>query len=189
LLQDATMYSRAAVEAAQRSSVDLRFRFFWGHHGATVHAPTDAVFSQWFASRFEHEGIVYATAEQWMMAEKARLFGDEETRARILATDDPRLVKALGRKVRPFEQEKWLAARDAIVVAGNLHKFGQVPSLRGYLLSTGDDVLVEASPLDTIWGIGLGADNPRARQASEWRGENRLGFALMEVRAKLRKKS
>ena len=72
-----------------------------------------------------------------------------------------------------------------IVVAGNLAKFEQNVALERYLLGTGDAVLVEASPRDRIWGIGMGASNPDAQNPERWRGGNLLGFALMEVRARL----
>lgn len=177
------MYTRADVERAQSTGAPVSFRFFWGHRGEGL---GDHVFSQWLPCRFTHEGQAYSSAEQWMMAEKARLCGDEATRARILAEHDPDKVKKLGRKVTPFDAALWTARGPEVVTAGNVLKFGQNPALASYLLSTGEDVLVEASPLDTIWGIGLGANNPLAREAKTWRGQNLLGFALGRAREELR---
>jgi ribA/ribD-fused uncharacterized protein len=117
-----------------------------------------------------------------MMAEKAALFGDEEILAQILATEDPKAMKALGRKVRSFDSTVWDKAKYSIVLNGNYAKFTQDDALREYLLSTADKILVEASPLDTVWGIGLGANNPKSVDPAQWRGRNLLGFALMEVR-------
>jgi ribA/ribD-fused uncharacterized protein len=131
------------------------------------------------------DGVVYPTAEHWMMAGKARLFGDEEALTAVLATADPRAAKAAGRRVRGFDESRWYAAGYRIVVAGNLAKFGQHPDLGQFLLATGGQVLVEASPRDRIWGIGLSADHPDSRVPSRWRGLNQLGFALMEVRERL----
>jgi ribA/ribD-fused uncharacterized protein len=71
------------------------------------------------------------------------------------------------------------------VVAGSVHKFGQDPALRAHLLGTGSRVLVEASPRDRIWGIGLTADDDRAARPQLWQGLNLLGFALMEARQRL----
>jgi ribA/ribD-fused uncharacterized protein len=118
-----------------------------------------------------------------MMAEKARLFTDVATRQRILETDDPRLHKRLGREVQGFVQELWEAQRSRIVVAGNTAKFGQNPQMLSDLLATGTRTLVEASPLDRVWGIGLRGDDPRALDPKQWRGKNLLGLALMEVRS------
>jgi len=142
--------------------------------------------SQWHPATFEIEGVTYSCAEQFMMAEKARLFGDTATLAKILAAKTPKQQKALGRKVTPFDADRWTAACRDIVVRGNLAKFSQNSGLQKKLLATGDLVLVEASPLDRIWGIGLKASDPRATKPEEWRGTNWLGEALMTVRTQLR---
>ncbi|MFI6517274.1 NADAR family protein [Spirillospora sp. NPDC050679] len=142
--------------------------------------------SQWWPSPFLLDGVRYPTAEHYMMAEKARLFGDEANLAQVLAADSPGKAKALGRQVRGFDEPTWAEHRYDIVVRGSVAKFGQSDELRGYLLSTGDKILVEASPLDAIWGIGLAEDRPEALTPSRWRGENLLGFALMDARDALR---
>lgn len=172
----------AAVAAGRR----FRYRFFWGHTPRPDGALSDGVFSQWWRCRFEVGGVSYVTAEQWMMAGKARLFGDVQACARILETADPAACKALGRAVRGFDEARWAAARFDLVTAGNVAKFGADPALRAHLLATGDDVLVEASPRDRVWGIGLGRENVRAQNPRTWRGQNLLGFALVRARAILR---
>jgi len=144
------------------------------------------VFGQWTESPFKVDGETYVTAEQFMMAEKARLFGDDEIRKQILGTTDPKAQKALGRKVKGFDEATWVANRLEIVVRGNLAKFSQNSEMKEELLATGDKLLVEASPLDRIWGIGLGAENPKAWRKETWRGLNLLGQALMTVRSMLR---
>jgi ribA/ribD-fused uncharacterized protein len=131
-------------------------------------------------------GASYATAEHFMMAEKARLFGDEDTRAQIIRAASPKLAKQLGRQVRNFKEEVWRDVRYQFVVDGNHAKFSQNPELAAFLLGTGNKLLVEASPQDSIWGIGLAADDDRAKNPEQWRGLNLLGFALMEVRQRLR---
>jgi ribA/ribD-fused uncharacterized protein len=143
--------------------------------------------SQWHPARFTVDGEAYDCAEQYMMAEKARLFGDEETRRLILAATHPREQKALGRRVTPFDEARWTGACREVVYLGNLAKFGQNDELRALLLATSGKTLVEASPKDRIWGIGLAADDPRATKRSAWRGKNWLGEALMRVRAELSK--
>lgn len=144
------------------------------------------IYGQWTHSLFSVEGQEYSCAEQFMMAEKARLFGDEGVRAQILATGSPREHKALGRQVSNFDQARWEAERLDIVVRGNLAKFSQDPALREALLATGDKLMVEASPYDRIWGVGLRADDPRVHDRATWQGSNLLGEALMRVRAQLR---
>ena len=121
-----------------------------------------------------------------MMAGKARLFDDEATLAAIMASDDPKVIKALGRQVQGFDEGAWNEIKYALIVAGNLCKFSQNTPLREFLLSTGDAILVEASPYDRIWGIGLAAEDPLATDPAQWRGQNLLGFALMEVRDQIR---
>ena len=121
-----------------------------------------------------------------MMAGKARLFDEAETLDKIMASNDPQVIKKLGRQVRNFDETAWNEVKYALIAAGNLCKFSQNPALRDFLLSTGDAILVEASPYDTIWGIGLAAEDPRAKDPSQWRGQNLLGFALMEVRDEIR---
>ncbi|MFC4053434.1 NADAR family protein [Actinomadura syzygii] len=166
------------IPAAEAGGV--KFLFFWGHR---KRGP--GYLSQWWPASFTVDGTVYATAEHYMMAEKARLFGDAETAAAIVAASHPGEVKALGRRVRGFDEDAWRDARAAIVTKGNEAKFGQNEELREYLVGTRNRVLVEASPLDRVWGIGLAADDPRAGRPAAWQGLNLLGFALMTVRDSL----
>ena len=138
--------------------------------------------SQWFPCSFVTEGHIYTTAEQYMMAEKARLFGDEEIRRQILREADPMACKRLGRQVQQFDKDVWDARCGDIVVKGNVAKFSQNSELKAFLLSTGDAILAEGAPRDKIWGIGMGKNNPLAQDPALWRGSNLLGFALMKVR-------
>ena len=171
---------------ALRGGLRPRYLFFWGHRPLPGGEVGKSCFSQWWPAAFEVGGVSYPTAEHFMMAEKARLFGDEDARARILKADSPKAAKQLGRRVKNFEERAWAEARFRLVVEGNLAKFGQNPELGKFLVETGDAVLVEASPVDRIWGIGLSADDERASNPEQWRGLNLLGFALMEVRRRLR---
>lgn len=120
-----------------------------------------------------------------MMAEKARLFGDSNIRNLILSAGSPGAAKSLGRKVAGFEEAAWVAERFEIVVRGNEAKFSQHYLMKEFLRTTGSKVLVEASPPDRIWGIGLALDDDRATKPNLWNGLNLLGFALMEVRHRL----
>ncbi|AYF75532.1 NADAR family protein [Nocardia yunnanensis] len=158
------------------------FLFFWGHTRTPGHEIGKWVLSQWWPIEFTVDGQTYGSAEHFMMAEKARLFGDEPMRTRILASDTPADAKRLGRAISGFDQDTWEAHRFDIVLRGSIAKFGQHTPLRDFLLATTEKILVEAAPRDTIWGIGLPADHPHAAVPSHWRGENLLGFALMEAR-------
>lgn len=162
-----------------------KWLLFWGHQPQRDGSTGPGVLSQWWLSSFTVDDVAYASAEHWMMAGKARMFGDDESLAAVLAARTPAEAKNLGRKVRGFDEEGWGAARFELVVAGNVAKFGQDPDLRAYLLGTDNRVLVEASPRDKVWGIGLAASDDRATDPSRWRGQNLLGFALMEARARL----
>ncbi len=159
---------------------------FWGHRPSRDGNITKSCLSQWWRQSFKVNGETFCCAEQYMMACKARLFGDEETRRQIMETSDPKAIKELGRKVANFDRNIWDCNKYAIVVAGNLCKFRQNHDLAEYLLSTDDAVLIEASPYDQVWGIGLSQDSPEAHNPALWHGENLLGFALMEVRDDLR---
>jgi ribA/ribD-fused uncharacterized protein len=142
-------------------------------------------FSQWYRCRFEVNGHVFTCAEQYMMHGKALLFSDAETAEKILAADHPRQHKALGRKVTPFDDEIWRREREHIVMAGSRAKFTQDAELRALLLATASTTLVEASPYDRIWGIGLAATDPRAQDPATWRGQNLLGVILTRLRDEL----
>ncbi|GAA3008313.1 NADAR family protein [Streptosporangium longisporum] len=172
----------AAVERGER----VRYLMFWGHRPPRSGGVGAGCLSQWWPADFTVDGVVYRTAEHFMMAGKARLFGDEETAAEIVAAGHPKRAKDLGRRVRGFDERAWEEARFDLVVRGNLAKFDQHPELREFLLGTGERVLVEASPVDRVWGIGLAADDERAGRPELWLGPNLLGFALMEVRRALR---
>lgn len=179
--------SREQLVEALRGGERARYLCFWGHQPLASGEIGKPCLSQWWASSFTVDGDTFATAEHFMMAEKARLFGDEETRARILTASNPGAAKKLGREVQGFDDARWVEARFDIVVRANEAKFAQHSALREFLLGTGDRVLVEASPRDRIWGIGLGASNPLAEDPEQWQGLNLLGFALMEARAMLRR--
>ena len=160
----------------------VKFLHFWGHQPARNGQVTQSCLSQWWYSPFTIDGVEYRTAEHWMMAEKARLFANNELRQRIITSTSPGEAKALGRMVERFDEETWIAHRQAIVLEGSIQKFIQHPELRTFLLNTGGRVLVEASPVDPIWGIGLAADDRRVDDPAKWKGLNLLGFALMETR-------
>ncbi|RNA61045.1 NADAR family protein [Chryseobacterium nematophagum] len=158
----------------------IQFLYFWGH--TVKNEVTKSCFSQWFPCPFIEEGITYKTAEHYMMAKKAKLFEDNQTLQDILKSDSPNQAKSLGRKVENFDFSIWDEHKYEIVKEGNLLKFSQNEALKEFLLSTNDTILVEASPYDTIWGIGMLESDKRAVNPTLWNGENLLGFALMEVR-------
>ncbi|WP_042386764.1 NADAR family protein [Streptacidiphilus melanogenes] len=177
--------SREELAALVAAGARPKWLMFWGHQPQRDGSVGQGALSQWWPCRFTVDGAWYTSAEHWMMAAKARLFGDEASVPLILAARTPAEAKVLGRKVSGFVEERWAAERFELVVRGNVAKFGQDPALRQYLLGTGRRVLVEASPLDRVWGIGLGVANDAATDPKRWRGLNLLGFALMEARERL----
>lgn len=127
------------------------------------------------------------------MAEKARLFGDEDTLDEIMDAEDPATQKKLGRLVADFDEDTWQEEEDNgyprcwnIVWRGNMAKFSQNPHLLADLIATGDTLLVEASPYDLIWGVGLRASDPRIQNPENWRGTNWLGEVVTIVRSFLK---
>lgn len=148
--------------------------FFWG-----------SVFSNWYPCIFIYFEERFNNSEQAFMWEKANFFGDEEMSSAILKETNPRYAKAFGRKVKGFNVEQWMINSFMYMVAVNYAKFTQNQDLKEILLSTGDRVLVEASPYDKIWGIGLQQDDDRCLDENQWQGMNLLGRALMEVRKQI----
>ncbi|MEU9589887.1 NADAR family protein [Streptomyces sp. NPDC048193] len=178
--------SREALLREVRAGARIKYLCFWGHRPLPDGRIGPSCLSQWWPSPFTVAGVEYATAEHWMMAEKARLFEDAEAERRVLAAGHPAEAKKAGRLVRGFDEAVWERERFRIVVEGSVHKFASDPALRAFLLNTGDRVLVEASPMDRVWGIGLTADDEAATDPARWRGTNLLGFALMTAREHLR---
>ncbi len=185
MMETLKIRSREPLIAALAAGQHVQFQCFWGHRQAAGGAITAACLSQWYPAAFTAEGRRFPTAEHYMMVHKAELFGASEIAARILEAPDPGKAKALGRSVPGFDEATWTTARWDIVVDANLHKFSQHPALKAYLLGTAPKILVEASPVDAIWGIGLAAKSPAALIPSQWQGLNLLGFALMEVRDRI----
>ena len=141
--------------------------------------------SNWYLCNFNFKNISYTSMEQYMMHQKAILFNDTEIAEQILNTSDFATIKALGRKVRNFNQNTWDDKKEAIVTSGLFCKFDQNSELKEKLLSTGDDILAECAVRDKIWGIGLSVyDNDRFNP-NLWKGQNLLGKCLMEVRKML----
>ena len=165
---------------------ESKFLFFWGHQPNKDGSISKTCFSQWWLSSFEVDKVIYKTAEHWMMAKKAELFKDDQVLAKIIKANSPAEAKKLGREVKNYNETLWLAARFDIVKEGNYHKFSQNADLKNFLINTNDRVLVEASPVDPIWGIGMASDDKDVLNPEKWKGLNLLGFALMEVRDELR---
>ena len=164
----------------------FKYLFFWGHREKSEQNVDKSCFSQWFPKGFTLDEVYYATAEHYMMAEKARLF-DASMVEKILNAKSTKEVKALEREVKNFDDKIWEEASFDIVVKGNMAKFSRNEALKEFLLSTSNRVIVEASPYDKVWGIGMLADDEKAIQPLKWRGLNKLGFALMVVRDEILK--
>lgn len=150
------------------------FVLFWG-----------GIFSQWYPHKMTIDGVEYNCNEQYMMAEKARTFGDFEALEAIMKSTNPKNQKAYGRAVKNFNPHMWDRMAQEVVFRANLEKFSD-PELKKYLFSFGNEEIVEASPYDNIWGIGLGEDDPDALDKTKWQGTNFLGEAIMRAREALR---
>ena len=159
-----------------------RFVYFWKPTKTSNHG----CFSNWWYCKFkDSKGFLYQNTEQYMMAKKAELFGDNETFIQIMSNPNPKSCKNLGRRVKGFDNSIWDNYKYQIVFEGCLLKFSQNPLLREKLLLTGTQLLVEASPYDKIWGIGLTEEQAKQTNPSLWPGQNLLGKCLMEVRSRL----
>lgn len=173
-------YSTNKIIDRFENGENLEYIYFWGHRkGDKIN---QSCMSQWFEMPFDVNGIRYNTAEHWMMAEKALIFEDHKIHQQILNCSTAKEAKSLGRKVKLFNPDTWEEYRYDVVKRGNFHKFTQNKELAEYLKSTGDKILVETSPYDDIWGIGMSVNDPGIDNLYVWNGLNLLGFALMEVR-------
>jgi ribA/ribD-fused uncharacterized protein len=186
-IQNMSIYNREWLIEKFQKKEKIKYLLFWGHQPAKDGSVTASCFSQWWNAPFTVEGKRYATAEHWMMAKKAELFGDAEIAKKILSAGSPAEAKKMGRLVVGFDPILWDEHKFRIVCDGNFHKFSQHSELRQFLINTKERVLVEASPVDPIWGIGLAVEDVHSENPLLWKGENLLGFALMEVRDKLNK--
>lgn len=155
--------------------VTEQYVFFW-----------NGIYSQWHKAKMVIGGIEYNSCEQYMMHMKAILFNDLEIAEQIMQEKNPREQKRLGRLIKNFDKATWDKNCFAIVYKGNLNKFYQNEDLKKELLSTGDKFLVEASPLDNIWGIGMTEEDPTITNPINWKGLNLLGTAITLVKHKLK---
>ena len=143
--------------------------------------------SNWYHSVFTVDEITFSSMEQYMMYEKALTFGDTEIAARVLDVTDPAEIKALGRQVKNYDDAHWNGRRQLVVYKGLLAKFSQNEALKQKLFATGSALLAECEPTDKIWGIGMGPDDDRRFDRSQWQGQNLLGYTLSEIREDLKK--
>lgn len=176
------VYNIEDLQKEYKEGKRYKFLFFWGHTPSKDGNINESCLSQWYSSSFTDGNIVYNCAEQFMMAEKAKLFNDAEMRKQILSSIQPKEMKEFGRCVKNFDKTKWDNECYDIVKKGNIFKFSQNKQLWNYLKETKDRILVEASPRDKIWGIGMGKLNENVENPLMWHGKNLLGFVLTEVR-------
>jgi ribA/ribD-fused uncharacterized protein len=179
------IYDREHLIAEIDKGRTFEYFHFYGHQPSKDGSISASCCSQWFPAPFEIEETKYLTAEHFMMAEKARLFKDEAMLHEILKCQSPAEAKAYGRRVQNFDPEIWKKNSTAVVVKANRAKFTQNEGFTEWLIDTAPKILVEASPRDRIWGIGMGKNNLAASDPKQWRGQNLLGFALTRVRDSL----
>ena len=162
------------------------FCFFWGHAPSKDGRITESCLSQWWLCSFMENQIIFCCAEQYMMYKKALLFVDFEYAQKIINCKEPKKIKEYGRLVRNFDERKWDEEKYNIVLKGNILKFSQNEELNNYLISTNNKILVEASPYDNVWGVGMRRNAKGILEPTNWKGQNLLGFVLMETRERLR---
>ena len=172
-------YSKEKIIYKYASGQDLNFTFFWKTSKGIL---DEGCFSQWQISHFSFRGIQYSSAEQFMMAHKAIAFNDRETLKEIMNESHPRKIKKLGRQIVNFNSDTWDKYKYCVALIGNYCKFDQNEKMKQILINTGDNIIVEASPYDKIWGVGLNATDSRIMNPFYWEGKNLLGFVLMKVR-------
>ncbi len=143
--------------------------------------------SNWHLSEFEVDGVEFSSMEQYMMYKKAEVFGDGETKNKIMSTRDTARIKELGREVGNFNNTVWNGVRQIIVYNGLYAKYSQNRELKEKLLGTGDRMLAESSFEDKIWGTGVSMRDDARFDMTAWKGQNLLGFATMLVRERLKK--
>ena len=170
------------------SNISEKYIFFWDHEEKEGEA-TKKCLSQWYDCQFESEGKKYYTSEQYMMAQKALLFKDQETYDKIMNSKIPKEIKELGRQVKNFSSEIWNKKKFEIVTNGNIAKFSQNEKLKNFLLNTKNKILVEASPYDNIWGIGMSEDDNDILDEKKWKGQNLMGKAIMKAREFIKKQN
>lgn len=141
--------------------------------------------SNFYPARFTVDGMAFSSLEQFMMYRKSLCFGDTVSAEKVMAIDDARAIKALGREVANYDDRLWNGVRQIVVYEGLLAKFSQNRDLKDRLLATGDALIVECAASDCIWSIGLSVHDPDRLDQTKWRGANLLGYTLMMVRAKL----
>lgn len=176
---------------------DSEMVLFWGHSPAINNVITDSCLSQWYKCKFTEtytskdgatKKVNFTSTEQYMMFRKASIFKDYEIANHILKIQNPKTIKGLGRKIKDFDEAIWDKHKVRVVIRGNYLKFSQNEELKKHLLSTGDKIIVEASPYDKVWGVGMSRGNKGIYDLNKWKGENLLGFSLMAVRAYINSK-
>lgn len=163
--------------------------FFWSHrNNKNNNIIGKECLSNWYPSNFvdSEKNRSYVNMEQSMMCGKADLFEPSMVEV-ILNTKNPSDIKKKGREIKNFNDKVWNEKCRDIVTKGCYLKFSQNPQLKNYLLSTGNRLIVEASPYDKIWGIGLTAVNAKNVKMDLWPGKNYLGECLMKAREMVEK--
>ncbi len=174
-------------EKLLQASITQEYIFFWGNQPDKDNKIKKTCLSQWWRSDFQVNTESFCCVEQYMMSEKARLFEDQDSYQKIMLSKSQEEIKTLGRQVKNFDGKIWDKAKYTIVLNGNYYKFSQQKPLRDYLLETQNKILVEVSPHDKIWGIGLSEEDNNISNPACWKGQNLLGLALMEVRDEIRR--
>jgi ribA/ribD-fused uncharacterized protein len=156
--------------------------FFIGNPALNEHKE----FSNMHEAPIQVEGITFPTVEHYFQWSKAKQFGDAGAQAKILKTPSPKTVKAIGKKVTPFDDAQWSERKDQVMRVAVKAKLMQHPEILKKLMDTGDRLIGEANPRDKYWGIGTSSDTAFAKNPERWKGQNKMGKILMELRTELK---
>jgi len=168
---EAVLSRQEMIERGIETLHSDKYHFFW-----------NGPFSQWHPSTFMYQFVVFNCAEQAMMAHKAITFNSMDVYHKIMAASHPSQQKKLGRIVQNFDEAIWNRTKRRLVFEINMAKFTQNTELKQHLFATKGKRIVEASPLDPIWGVGLCETDPLILDEKNWKGQNLLGETLTLVR-------
>lgn len=160
--------------------MNQNYLFFFG---------SNSPFSNWYPVEYTHNGITFNCSEQGVMYEKAILFNDHDIANKILqcSNTEQKKMKALGRKVKNFKNNVWNQNKQNIYKVHITEKFKQNHDIKSIMMATQNKIFVEASPYDSIWGIGMSESNAKKLDPSEWKGSNLLGKILTEIKNEFKK--
>jgi hypothetical protein len=185
LLVDGTRYTEDTLDQLPTDLQDARYHCMKSTNQVSF-LGFKCPLSNFHMATFKHNGITYTSSEQWIQTTKARLFpGNEELIHQMLNTHEPLKIKQLGHRVLNFNAKIWNEQAQELIYPGLKAKFAQNYYMLDFLDSTGQKLIVEASPTDLLFGIGQRITNKTILQPETHKGANIQGLMLMRIRNEL----